>query len=217
MLEPASLQTCCDRVLFNLTVPPAGLTRPPSPFLFRAEQKCDDIFSEAKHSSSAVIPRSLSSAQVHDPPGVEMHPVALDIEVAVPGRISLGGESQASLGYVAGVISRARLVPFERVLFRATRGNMYLRHAEIAQQASRPARRPRPRPRPTRPAPPRPASAPSPHALRPPPQVRDPASGELVYKSVFLVFFSGSRVHEKVAKICTSFHANRQDDDTSRP
>jgi len=59
------------------------------------------------------------------------------------------------------------------VLFRATRGNIYLRTADIPQQ------------------------------------VRDPRSGELVFKSVFIVFFSGTRSQDKVAKICDAFGANR--------
>ena len=48
----------------------------------------------------------------------------------------LGFEGQGRLGYVTGVIGRSRLQAFERVLFRATRGNIYLRSADITQQAS---------------------------------------------------------------------------------
>ena len=87
--------------------------------------------------------------------------------------LDLAGESATRLGYIAGVVSRSRLVAFERVIFRATRGNMYLRHADIAQQ------------------------------------VRDPHSGELVHKSVFIIFFSGRRSLAKVMAICDTFGANR--------
>lgn len=72
--------------------------------------------------------------------------------------LDFAGETQTRLGYVTGVVSRQRLQAFERVLFRATRGNMYLRTSDITSQ------------------------------------VRDPHSGELVYKSVFIVFFSGRQV-----------------------
>lgn len=43
-----------------------------------------------------------------------------------------GGESKSvRLGYVTGVIATDKLNSFERILFRATRGNMYLRQAPI--------------------------------------------------------------------------------------
>ncbi|XP_038609414.1 V-type proton ATPase 116 kDa subunit a isoform X1 [Tachyglossus aculeatus] len=37
----------------------------------------------------------------------------------------------AKLGFTAGVIQRERLPPFERLLWRACRGNVYLRHSEM--------------------------------------------------------------------------------------
>jgi len=83
------------------------------------------------------------------------------------------GDLSARLGFITGVICRTKIASFERVLFRATRGNMYLRSADITQQ------------------------------------VRDPQSRCMVYKAVFLVFFSGQRSQEKVAKIADSFGANR--------
>lgn len=43
------------------------------------------------------------------------------------------------LGYVTGVISTSKLNSFERVLFRATRGNMYLRQAPIEGKITDPA------------------------------------------------------------------------------
>jgi len=42
-----------------------------------------------------------------------------------------GGARGMSLGFVAGVIPRGRMVTFERVLFRALRGNLYMNYAEI--------------------------------------------------------------------------------------
>eukprot|EP00962_Isochrysis_galbana_P025802 scaffold7982_cov110-Isochrysis_galbana.AAC.3 len=41
------------------------------------------------------------------------------------------------------------------------------------------------------------------------PQVRDPKTDELVHKSVFLIFFSGERSFEKMAKIADAFGAHR--------
>ena len=146
-------------------------------------QKCDDIFSEARSSDMAVVPRSLSSADLSSQ-GSEntelqlapLPPVGGDLERGGGGAARSGsrsGVAETRLGYVTGVLDRKRLQVFERVLFRATRGNVYMRSAPIMQQ------------------------------------VRDPRSGELTHKSVFIIFFSGQRSHEKVAKICDSFGANR--------
>ncbi|CDF37631.1 unnamed protein product [Chondrus crispus] len=80
--------------------------------------------------------------------------------------------SGTSLAYYAGVVEKLKVPVFERVLFRATRGNCLVRFAEI------------------------------------PEPLVDPASGESVEKSAFMVFFSGSEVKSKVAKICQAFAAN---------
>ena len=186
-------------------------------------QKCDDIFSEARHSESAVVPRSLSSADLASgaeqggpgpstsaaaeaagaggllagatplPPASQRFAASssaspmptvpgggIDLEGGLRGlrdqahpssRLTLAGETR--LGYIAGVIARAKLTNFERSVFRVTRGNMYLRHAEVTQR------------------------------------VRDPHTGELVHKSVFIIFFSGQRSMDKVTHICDSYGANR--------
>ena len=39
------------------------------------------------------------------------------------------------LGFVAGVISQEKLTPFERLLFRATRGNMFLKSSPVGAVA----------------------------------------------------------------------------------
>ena len=153
-------------------------------------QKCDDIFSEARSAQVEVVPRSLSfaedlSAQGAAPTELQLAPlppVSFDLEKGgrarggAAGGGGLGGgraPPETRLGYVTGVLDRKRLQAFERVLFRATRGNMYMRSAPIMQQ------------------------------------VRDPKTGELMHKSVFIIFFSGQRSHDKVAKICDSFGGNR--------
>jgi|EP00900_Chrysochromulina_parva_P008483 V-type H+-transporting ATPase subunit a len=198
-------------------------------------QKCDDVFSQARHAESAVVPRALSAAdlsahhvdedRVAGPAFVpsssgsssvgklphgsavsrrtrpslddgscsrrgcgsvssvdDGFPTVLgggiDLEdglnrLHLSAGLMLSGEAQQRLGYIAGVIERAKLGPFERVVFRATRGNMYLRHADISQR------------------------------------VRDPFSGDLVYKSVFIIFFSGQRSLDRLTKLCDTFGANR--------
>ncbi|XP_024371833.1 V-type proton ATPase subunit a3 isoform X2 [Physcomitrium patens] len=80
---------------------------------------------------------------------------------------------QARLGFVTGLISKAKAASFERIIFRATRGNMFLKQAPIEDA------------------------------------VLDPATGEKVEKTVFVLFFSGERARTKVVKICEAFGANR--------
>lgn len=77
------------------------------------------------------------------------------------------------LSFFTGTIDREKLSSFERVLFRATHGNCFVRFADIHEKLT------------------------------------DPESREEMEKSVFMVFFSGSAVKMKVAKICDAFHANR--------
>lgn len=73
--------------------------------------------------------------------------------------------------YITGVISRTKLTSFERVLWRTTRGNLFMRQTDI------------------------------------PESIKDPQTGELVEKNVFIVFFQGDRLQVKVRKICESFGA----------
>eukprot|EP00798_Chlamydomonas_sp_ICE-L_P009116 gene9116-16238_t len=83
-----------------------------------------------------------------------------------------GPEPTSRIGFVAGTVQQEKLGPFERLLFRATRGNVYLRQMAIGK-------------------------------------VRDPASGEEVLKSVFVIFYAGDRAKDKVSRICDAFQANR--------
>jgi V-type H+-transporting ATPase subunit a len=76
------------------------------------------------------------------------------------------------LGFVSGVINRLKFNSFERVLWRSTRGNLFMRHAEIEQK------------------------------------IKDPHTGEMVDKNVFIIFYQGERSQAKIKKICESFGAN---------
>lgn len=42
-----------------------------------------------------------------------------------------GGDKVAKVGFVAGTIQQDKINSFERLLFRATRGNMYLRSVSV--------------------------------------------------------------------------------------
>ncbi|CAG7669710.1 unnamed protein product [Allacma fusca] len=86
------------------------------------------------------------------------------------GRIAPGA-APAQLGFVAGVILRERLPGFERMLWRACRGNVFLRQAEIESP------------------------------------LEDPATGDQVFKTVFIIFFQGDQLKSRVKKICEGFRA----------
>jgi len=93
-----------------------------------------------------------------------------------PGGVASGDErlfpKAIELGFLAGVVLREKLATFERVLWRATRGNLFMRQMEI------------------------------------PNQIRDPHTGTLTDKNVFVIFYQGERAQQKIKKICESFGAN---------
>ncbi|KAL1232999.1 V-type proton ATPasesubunit a [Trichinella spiralis] len=82
---------------------------------------------------------------------------------------SFGGK--LNLDFVVGVILRERIPAFERLLWRACRGNVFLKQAEITES------------------------------------LEDPATGDLVQKSVILIFFQGEQLKSRVKKICEGFRA----------
>lgn len=74
---------------------------------------------------------------------------------------------------ITGVVATEEKVRFERMIFRATRGNCYVRFAPIKQPIS------------------------------------DPESGQLVEKSVFIIFYKSESIELKLKKICDAFSAHR--------
>uniref|UniRef100_A0A7I4DFS9 V-type proton ATPase subunit a n=2 Tax=Physcomitrium patens TaxID=3218 RepID=A0A7I4DFS9_PHYPA len=98
---------------------------------------------------------------------------AVDYPLLQEQEMQTDPSKQARLGFVTGLISKAKAASFERIIFRATRGNMFLKQAPIEDA------------------------------------VLDPATGEKVEKTVFVLFFSGERARTKVVKICEAFGANR--------
>mmetsp|Transcript_18523 Transcript_18523/g.45893 ORF Transcript_18523/g.45893 Transcript_18523/m.45893 type:complete len:894 (+) Transcript_18523:181-2862(+) len=86
--------------------------------------------------------------------------------------------------FITGVISTEESVRFERMVFRTTRGNCYVRFAPIQQP------------------------------------ITDPTTGQLLAKSVFIVFYKSQAIEAKLKKICGAFQAHRytipdMDDDSS--
>mmetsp|Transcript_29218 Transcript_29218/g.41123 ORF Transcript_29218/g.41123 Transcript_29218/m.41123 type:complete len:818 (+) Transcript_29218:142-2595(+) len=80
--------------------------------------------------------------------------------------------SAVKLGFVTGVIVREKFVSFQRVLWRALRGNLYMKHSEIDEK------------------------------------IKDPQTGELLTKNVFIVYYQGDKAQAKIKKICESFQAH---------
>uniref|UniRef100_A0A8B9TXG2 V-type proton ATPase subunit a n=1 Tax=Anas platyrhynchos TaxID=8839 RepID=A0A8B9TXG2_ANAPL len=72
---------------------------------------------------------------------------------------------------VPGVIKRERMIPFERLLWRACRGNIYLRYTEMDTP------------------------------------LEDPVTREEVKKNVFIIFYQGEQLKQKIKKICDGFRA----------
>lgn len=80
--------------------------------------------------------------------------------------------SRGRLGFVAGVVPRERVPAFERMLWRISRGNVFLRQAELDKP------------------------------------LEDPATGNEIYKTVFVAFFQGEQLKSRVKKVCSGFHAS---------
>lgn len=80
-------------------------------------------------------------------------------------------DDRGHLGFVAGVVLRSKMVIFERLLWRACRGNVFVRRVSIDEQ------------------------------------LQDPVSNEKVQKDVFIIFFQGEQLEQRVRKICEGFEA----------
>ncbi|KAL5109529.1 hypothetical protein TcWFU_009950 [Taenia crassiceps] len=110
-------------------------------------------------------PRDLRSGYI------EMVPQSDDLDVGFrQGHATSTTYSSHHVDFVAGVIIRERTVPFERMLWRACRGNAFLRYADLES-------------------------------------IEDPATGELLDKCMFIVFFQGPQLRSRVENICDGFHA----------
>ena len=87
-------------------------------------------------------------------------------------RLITEDRSGSALTFVTGVILRSKMATFERVLWRAMRGNLFVRQEPIDEN------------------------------------IRDPATGEIEEKNVFIVLFRGENSEHKIKKLCEAFGAN---------
>lgn len=81
-------------------------------------------------------------------------------------------QSRGRLGFVAGVINRERVFGFERMLWRISRGNVFLKRSDLDEP------------------------------------LKDPSTGHPIYKTVFVAFFQGEQLKNRIKKVCTGFHAS---------
>ncbi|KAJ9704219.1 hypothetical protein PVL29_002676 [Vitis rotundifolia] len=117
--------------------------------------------------------RSSATAQQRE---IEAHSISeesVDTPLLLEQEMSTDLSKQVKLGFLAGLVPRVKSMAFERILFRATRGNVFLRQSAVEDP------------------------------------VTDPVSGEKIEKNVFVVFYSGEKVKNKILKICDAFGANR--------
>jgi len=105
------------------------------------------------------------------PQGGQINP---QVELMDGERVQMHGlerKDKFELSYITGVIRRDRVPGFERMLWRVSRGNAFLRLMEI------------------------------------PESFQDPKTGDLIQKSVFLIFLQGEQLKNRVKKICEGFRA----------
>ncbi|XP_076397650.1 V-type ATPase subunit a family protein Vha100-2 isoform X2 [Megachile rotundata] len=89
------------------------------------------------------------------------------------------------LEFVAGVINRERVPAFERMLWRISRGNVFLRQAELERPLEDPATS---------------VATGEQHYSR--------HLGNKMYKTAFVAFFQGEQLKSRIKKVCSGFHAS---------
>ncbi|XP_055384766.1 V-type proton ATPase 116 kDa subunit a 1-like [Condylostylus longicornis] len=80
--------------------------------------------------------------------------------------------SRGRLDFVAGVVARERLFSFERMLWRISRGNCFIRQVDLNDP------------------------------------FEDAESGKLIHKTVFVAFFQGDQLKNRIKKVCAGFKAS---------
>ncbi|XP_073825960.1 vacuolar H[+] ATPase 100kD subunit 5 [Musca autumnalis] len=80
-------------------------------------------------------------------------------------------QPRGQLGFIAGVIKLEKFFAFERMLWRISRGNVFLKRSDLSGM------------------------------------LKDPETGHPVLKTVFVAFFQGEQLKQRIKKICSAFHA----------
>jgi V-type H+-transporting ATPase subunit a len=97
---------------------------------------------------------------------------------------SVGGGLAMSFSNISGVIATSDRVRFERMLFRSTRGNCYIRFAPLSSSSTA-------------------SSANANPAMD--------ADGNVIEKLCFVIFYKSNAIEKKIIKICDAFNTTRYD------
>ncbi|KAM8716196.1 hypothetical protein ACLKA7_003129 [Drosophila subpalustris] len=89
-----------------------------------------------------------------------------------PNDPNQAGAQRGQLAFVAGVIKLERFFSFERMLWRISRGNIFLRRNDISGLSE------------------------------------DDETGHKVLKTVFVAFFQGEQLKQRIKKVCAGYHAD---------
>ncbi|KDP41742.1 hypothetical protein JCGZ_26760 [Jatropha curcas] len=92
-------------------------------------QKAGEFFSSALSSATAQQ-REMQSRQV----GEE----SLDTPLLADKEMSTDSSKQVKLGFLTGLVPKAKSLAFERIIFRATRGNVFIRQAAVEEPVTDP-------------------------------------------------------------------------------
>jgi len=141
---------------------------------YNEKVELQEVYEKARYFFMADAPRLLNSERRRNPVANLSNLLEAETRPDLDMRFS----------FLTGVISTEESVRFERMVFRTTRGNCYVRFAAIQQP------------------------------------ITDPSSGQLLEKSVFIVFYKSESIEVKLKKICDAFQAHRysipeMDDTTS--
>ncbi|XP_059686257.1 V-type proton ATPase 116 kDa subunit a 1 isoform X3 [Gavia stellata] len=115
----------------------------------------------------------------------------------------MGRGAPLRLGFVAGVINRERIPTFERMLWRVCRGNVFLRQAEIENPLEDPVTV-----KGTIVFSSKSLRCVKGFSCRSKPLSLNELHGDYVHKSVFIIFFQGDQLKNRVKKICEGFRAS---------
>ncbi|KAF9684402.1 hypothetical protein SADUNF_Sadunf04G0114600 [Salix dunnii] len=115
---------------------------------------------------------------------------SLDTPLLEEKEISIESSKQVKLGFITGLVLKEKSMLFERIIFRATRGNVYTRQAAVEEPVIDPVSGEK--------------------------VDFGCISAEhfilvvtYVEKNVFVIFYSGEKAKTKILKICEAFGANR--------
>ncbi|KAG2703331.1 hypothetical protein I3760_06G133100 [Carya illinoinensis] len=92
-------------------------------------EKAGEFFHVA-HSSATEVQREYESRQITEE--------SLDTPLLLEQEMLTDSSKQVKLGFITGLVPREKSMAFERIIFRATRGNVFIRHAVVEDPVTDP-------------------------------------------------------------------------------